>query len=134
MVEIVTVSYRGSRAREDAEFLRADLAATGALDVVSPVTERLDTPGKLGLGEIVLTIVVSHAAKTAIGMVFDEAEKALLKFMQERRTKSSVRVEVKTGGGTGQSEVVAVRRDMLIDKAVSLALKTAREIAKGFVK
>ena len=134
MAEIVTVSYRSESAREDAEHLRGDLAASGGLDVASSVAERPDIPGKLGLGEIVLTIVVAQAAKVAIGMVFEELEKTLLKFMQERRTKASVRVEVKAGDEAGQSQVVVIRRDIVVDKAISLAMKTAREIAKGFVK
>ncbi|CAD5374666.1 hypothetical protein RA210_U600001 [Rubrivivax sp. A210] len=108
--------------------------ASGTLDAASPVAERPDIPGKLGLGEIVLTIVVAQAAKVALGMVFDELEKALLKFMQESRTKASLRVEVKAGDEAGQSQVVVVRRDIVVDKAVSLAMKTAREIAKGLIK
>ena len=134
MAEIVTVSYRSESAREDAEHLRGDLAASGAFDIASQVAERPDIPGKLGLGEIVLTIVVAQTAKVAIGMVFDELEKALLNFMRERRTKASLRVEVKASDEAGQSQVVVVRRDIAVDKAVSLAMKTAREIVKGFIK
>jgi hypothetical protein len=77
---------------------------------------------------------VVHVAKTAIGMVFDDLEKTLLKFMQERRSNASVRVEVKDGEGEEGSQFVVLRRDLVVDKAVSLAIKTAREIAKSLLK
>ena len=136
MGKYVTIGYLEEGACADAEQLRTDLVAAGLSNDQAPISQiPRDPRGHLGgVGEIVLTIVVVHAAKTAIGMVFDDLEKALLEFMQERRSKASVRVEVKDGEGEEGSQFVVLRRDLVVEKAVSLAIKTAREIAKSLLK
>src|SRR5213592_2466160 len=89
VADLLTIAYRDERARADAEQLGVDLATAGVSGGRRPVLEIPPLEGKMGVGEIVLTIVVLHVAKAAIGMVFDDLEKVLLKFMKERRSKAS---------------------------------------------
>ena len=127
----ILVASKGTAARADAERLRSDLVVAG-LQGVGPVSEIADTGDDLGVGEILLTIIIMPPAKVAIGMVFDEVEKALLKLMEQNRGKTPVRIEVKDGI-TQERRRIPLRRDLVMDKAVSLAIKTARDIAKGWL-
>ena len=127
----ILVAARGTAARPGAERLRSDLSAAG-LQGVGPVSDIADNGEDLGVGEILLTIIITPPAKVAIGMVFDEIEKALLKLMERDRDKVPVRIEVKDGL-TQERMRIPLRRDLVVDKAVSLAIKTARDIAKGWL-
>jgi hypothetical protein len=81
------------------------------------------------MGEVVVTLVVAKAAKVALGMVFDSLEKALRDAAARRH--ANVRIEVRNGG-SGEIRQVPIT-GVVIDKAISLAVKTAKSVVDSWL-
>jgi hypothetical protein len=76
-IPICTISYKGD-VGEEARRIKAEME--GGAVIIAPPQEIEDPKKRLGAGEIVITIILSAAAKAVLQMVFSR----LLKYLVER--------------------------------------------------
>jgi hypothetical protein len=132
MADFLRITYC-DEGLDAASSLRSDLLESG-LSGIAPVS-KVESPkrGKLGVGTVIVTMVVLSAARAAVGMAFDEIEKALLKLMAERREAITVRLRLENGDSK-ESQHIPVKTGIAVDEAIAFAMKTARGIALAWLK
>jgi hypothetical protein len=91
-IPIYEISFRGD-GRAEASEIKAVLEKTGV--TIAEPRPGLTTPGELGAAEVILTIVLSAAAKAAIEVALDHLKSYLVQRVEQKRTKLHLQVALK---------------------------------------
>lgn len=124
---MILITYKGGGGELAAETIHSQLSESG-IEIFAGPNDGTLRSGRLGIGEVVITIIISSAVKVALGMAFDALEKAILEAM-ERHENVRMQIEVKHRD-TGEKRRIPIVASMVAEKAIVIALRTAKEIVE----
>ena len=125
----VSITYVGESGKLVADLIQERLSSSGIEDVEASRNSR-ELGGALGVGEVMVTLVVASAFKAALGMAFDALEEALRDAAHDKDIRLKIQLERE---GTEEARTIPIITSHGVDKAISLAVKTAKEVVEAWL-
>lgn len=124
----LTVAYRGADAKGEAERLHSSLKSLGA--VAEPLSEIKQDDARLGVAEIIITIVVTAAAKAVITTGLKYLEEYLSEYAEKAGTYTKFQAVVKKAGASTVKRIPFSLRGATVETVKTFSENIRQAISK----